>query len=208
MKRIIAHWSAGTYNVGRLEREHYHLIIDGDGKVHNGKHSISDNESTSDGVYAAHTRHCNTGSIGISVACMAGAKEGFRHGDYPMKEEQFESLCNSMAVLCGQHGIPVSSLTTLTHAEVQPNLGIKQNGKWDFTELSFNHQIVGARNCGDYMRERIKHYFGDAADDTRDVSVEDTQLFLNEQGAHPPLDEDGDWGPKSEAAWNAHRSKL
>ena len=204
MKRIIAHWSAGTYNVGRLEKEHYHRIVDGSGKVHEGDHPISDNESTGDGIYAAHTRACNTGSIGVSVACMAEAKENFRHGTYPMLEVQFESLCEEMARLCQVYNIAVSSLTTLTHAEVQPNLGIAQSGKWDFTELSFDKTLKGAKQCGDYMRKRINHYLGSKPN----TLVEDTQTFLNDTGAKPMLKVDGDFGPKSELAWNSHRSKI
>jgi len=206
MKRIVAHWSAGTYEVNSLDLEHYHLIVDGECRVHEGKHPVSDNESTSDGIYAAHARRCNTGSIGIAVACMAGAREDFRHGDYPMKEVQFEKLCETMAEDCQVYGIPVSSLTTLTHAEVEPNLGIAQRGKWDFTELSFKPELKGAKACGDFMRERIRHYRAGSAG--QDALVEHTQDFLNDAGAKPMLKCDGDWGPKSEAAWVEHREKL
>jgi hypothetical protein len=47
-------------------KEHYHFIIEGDGTVIKGDHDISDNVSTADDDYAAHTRACNTGSIGVS----------------------------------------------------------------------------------------------------------------------------------------------
>ena len=203
MDRILAHWSAGTYNIGRLEKEHYHRIIDGDGKVHEGDHSISDNLSTNDGDYAAHTRRCNTGSIGVSIACMADAKEGHRHGKYPMKEIQFEALCEEMARLCILYEIHISSLTTLSHAEVHSNLGIAQSGKWDFTELSFKPELKGARECGDFMRQRIRHYM---TYEPLTQVVENTQEFLNTMGAE--LVVDGDWGPMSNIAWSDHRSRL
>src|SRR5690606_39696925 len=31
-RRTILHWTAGTYQAGNLEREHYHYLIEGDGK--------------------------------------------------------------------------------------------------------------------------------------------------------------------------------
>ena len=33
MKRIIIHWTAGTYYPSEYEKEHYHFLVDKDGKV-------------------------------------------------------------------------------------------------------------------------------------------------------------------------------
>jgi hypothetical protein len=45
--------------------------------------------------------------------------------------------------------------TVLTHAEVQPTLGVKQRGKWDITRLSFKPDLVGAIPVGNYIRETV-----------------------------------------------------
>ncbi len=85
MKRIILHWTAGAHNASALDKEHF--VIEGDGNIVRGDHTIDDNVSTADDDYAAHTRRTNTKSIGVSVCCMAGARESpFKPGPFPMKK--------------------------------------------------------------------------------------------------------------------------
>lgn len=159
MSRIVLHWSAGAYRVSDLDKEHYHLIVDGDANVVRGDHSIADNVNTADDDYAAHTRGCNTGAIGLSMACMAGATEvPFRPGSFPLKEIQWKRAAEVAAHLASFYKIPVTDKTILTHAEVQPNLGIRQNGKWDVTKLPFDAKTVGAKACGDAFRSLVKSY--------------------------------------------------
>ena len=57
MERIIMHWTAGTHTASEVDKEHYHLLIEGDGRVVFGDYEISDNESVADNRYAAHTRN-------------------------------------------------------------------------------------------------------------------------------------------------------
>jgi len=156
MKRIIMHWTAGSYTASEEDKEHYHFLIDGSAKIIKGVHSVSNNEVIRGSNYAAHTLNCNTGSIGISICCMAGATESpFNPGNYPMKAEQFGVLIEAVAQLCEVYDIPVTPQTVLSHAEVQGNLGIQQRGKWDYTRLPFDPQIKGARAVGDHIRERV-----------------------------------------------------
>ena len=156
MARIIAHWTAGSYTVSSTDAEHYHFIWGGDGIVVRGDNTVVDNESTSDGEYAAHTKDCNTGSIGVSMACMAGAKENpFDSGLYPMRKAQWDGMCRGIAELCAFYKIAVTPKTVLSHGEVQSTLGIAQNGKWDFTHLSWDQSVVGAKACGDLMRAQV-----------------------------------------------------
>jgi hypothetical protein len=54
---------------------HYHITIENDGELVRGRHPIRANEKASDGDFAAHTRGCNTGSIGVVVCCMSNARE-------------------------------------------------------------------------------------------------------------------------------------
>lgn len=162
MKRIIFHWTGGPNKVTALDKEHYHFIIDGDGVVHEGDKPVSANAApVKAGKYAAHTLNCNTDSIGVSIAGMLNAVENKTNGSQPINEKQFEAMCAVGAKLCFAHKIPNTDKTLLTHAEVQPNLGIKQRGKWDITVLPFKPELRGARACGDYMRNRIaSHYKG------------------------------------------------
>ena len=129
MKRIICHWTAGGHKATPIDREHYHFMIEDDGTVVRGDHSIKDNVSTADGKYAAHTLGCNTGSIGVSVCCMADAQQQpFHAGSYPMTQIQWETMARVVAELCAHYNIPVTRQTVLGHGEVQANLGIAQRG--------------------------------------------------------------------------------
>ncbi|MGH1356615.1 MAG: peptidoglycan recognition protein family protein [Thalassovita sp.] len=80
--------------------------------------------------------NANTGAIGLSLDCMAGAQEWpFDASKHPMTRAQVEALAATTARLCKQYDIPVSRWSTLSHAEIQPTLGIRQRFKWDITWL-------------------------------------------------------------------------
>ncbi|WP_156382365.1 MULTISPECIES: N-acetylmuramoyl-L-alanine amidase [unclassified Aureimonas] len=156
MSRIIVHWTAGGYAVSALDREHYHVIIGGDGQAVRGDQPISANADPIRGAYAAHTLNCNSGSIGISVACMAGAvEEPFLAGHAPMKAVQWGALVEAVADLCQAYAIVVTPRTVLSHAEVQGTLGIRQRGKWDISRLAFDPTTIGAKACGDRLRREV-----------------------------------------------------
>jgi hypothetical protein len=161
MKRVILHWTAGSYTPSEHDKDCYHLLIDGWSRVVRGKHSILANErigSKSADYYAAHTRGTNTGSIGLSICAMSGANEvPFRAGEYPLKEEQWVRAAEVTAELCKRYGIPVNDKTVLTHAEVQKNLGKPQSGKWDISRLPFS-DLKSAKACGDNFRAMVKDF--------------------------------------------------
>lgn len=153
MKRVIVHWTAGTHKAANIDRDHYHILIEGDGTLVRGTHSIKDNESTSDGNYAAHTLNCNAQSIAVSLCGMMGAKERpFVPGPQPITAKEWEVLPAVLAQLCKAYSIAVSPTTLLSHAEVQTNLGIKQKGKWDIAILPFNLSLNTAKEVGDDFR--------------------------------------------------------
>jgi N-acetyl-anhydromuramyl-L-alanine amidase AmpD len=134
--RIVMHWTAGGANASGLDRSHYHFMVQQDGTTVAGTLKPEDNISASDGRYAAHTRGCNTGAIGIAMCGMMGAVERpFNAGKAPMQAKQVDAFCRLAADLCRRYGIPVTRQTVLTHAEVQPTLGIAQAGKWDICWL-------------------------------------------------------------------------
>lgn len=163
LQRTITHWTAGGNRASDTDLEHYHFVTEHDGKVVAGKREPEDNIVTGDGDYAAHVLNLNTGSIGVAMAGMRGAAESpFDAGPSPITEKQFEAHCLLLAELHRQYSIPITPKTCLTHAEVEPTLGVKQRGKWDIARLPFKPEIRGAIPVGDYMRERVLSYFGAA----------------------------------------------
>ena len=160
MRRVILHWTAGSYVASSLDKEHYHFLVDGSLKLMRGKHSVKDNETISgrsqDG-YAAHTLGANTGSIGISICASAGAiEQPFNPGKFPVLEAQWQTAAEAVACLCKRYDIPVTDKTVLSHGEVQTNLGIHQRGKWDIAKLTFGKNLMTAKTCGDDFRDRVK----------------------------------------------------
>lgn len=142
MQRVICHWTAGGYEVSSTEKNFYHFLIGWDGSkayVERGDCDIDDNLSTGDGIYAPHTGGLNTGSIGVSVCCMAGARQSpFYPGSYPMRKEQWELMAKVVAELVSFYGLPVDKQHVLQHGEVQSVYGINQDGKWDCLVLPWD----------------------------------------------------------------------
>lgn len=160
MKRIIIHWTAGTDKASDNDKEHYHLLVDGDCNLVLGKHPINKNAYPLSKDYAAHTKNLNTDSIGVALCGMAGAVENpFNAGQYPINEKQWQVLALVCADLVDRYDIKVSPKTILSHAEVQTTLEVNQSGKWDITRLPWNCATRGAIVCGDDLRKRINNIF-------------------------------------------------
>ena len=140
MDRIILHWTAGADGVTPHEADSYNFLIGRDGTITAGAHppeaQTAANVAKGSRYYAAHTRACNTNSIGVSLDAMGDANERpFRPGRFPITELQLDVLVTFVADLCLKYRIPVTRRTVLSHAEVQTTLGVKQNGKWDISWL-------------------------------------------------------------------------
>ena len=158
MVRIIAHWSEGRAKANDTDRAHYHLLVEGGKtpKLIRGDHSIADNASTADGDYAAHTRGCNTGSIGVALCGMMGCNESpFAPGPEPITEAQWHLMVQAIAVLCRRYKIPVTPETVLCHGEVQKILRIRQRGKWDPMKWPWAPEVPGHR-IGDMLRQQVR----------------------------------------------------
>ena len=162
MQRIICHWTAGAYKASEHDRAAYHILIEKDGTLVRGNHSIADNVSTADNVYARHTKGCNSGSIGITVCCMADAHEApFRPGPSPMTREQWDLLARVAAQLAGRYGIAVTPKTILGHGEVQEQLGKPQEGKWDPMVFPWD-PAVPKQEVGRRFRARVSELLANA----------------------------------------------
>lgn len=157
LHRIHLHWTAGAYGDIAMERRAYHLLI-----LHNGKAVMGDlapeaNANTGDGQYAAHTRAANTGAIGVSLDAMGGAVERpFNPGKYPITEIQLRRMAVEVANLCDTYDIPVSKWSVLTHAEIQPTLGIRQRWKWDITWLPGMQETGDPIEVGEVIRDMVR----------------------------------------------------
>ncbi len=168
MKRIIIHWTGGRYDANASDRRHYHAIVQGDGSTVLGDHLPEANESTADGRYAAHTRALNTGSIGLAMAGMIHAREHpFSAGPQPILSSQLAAFVALVADFADNYSIPITPQTVLTHAEVQPTLGVWQRGKWDITWLPGMTGPGDAVEVGDRLREMVRAEMGapETADD-------------------------------------------
>lgn len=156
MSRIHVHWTAGRHVANDTDRRNYHILVQGDGSLLRGDRPINANSPGSGLTPASHTRNANTGAIGVSMCAMFGSREApFMAGDFPVLQGQWNTMIGVVAELARRYDIPVTSTAILTHAEVQPNLGILQNNKWDIVRLAFDPGTVGAKAVGDKLRHEV-----------------------------------------------------
>jgi N-acetylmuramoyl-L-alanine amidase-like protein len=158
MKRIILHWTAGGHTASEVDKQHYHILIESDGTVVRGDHSIKDNVGPTGDNYAAHTLRLNTKSIGVSVCCMANAEESpFKPGPFPMTKTQWLTMAEVAAELAKFYEIPLSKRTILGHGEVQRVLDVMQRGKWDPMVLPWDTSLSKAQ-VGDAFRAEVARH--------------------------------------------------
>jgi hypothetical protein len=199
MRRIICHWTAGAHKASSLDKEHYHFLVEADGKVVRGRYSIADNVSTDDGKYAAHTLGANTGAIGIAVCAMAGAQQSpFYPGTAPMLEAQWLRLADVAAELCRAYSLPVTPQTVLGHGEVQVLLSIPQKGKWDPMVLPWE-PTWSITQVGTYFRTLVQTRL-EAASETAEKPVLATVDLQGKKIGEARLVNEGLYAPASAVA--------
>lgn len=212
--RITLHWTAGGHVCSAEDREHYNYIVEASGTIIEGRNTVEDQRVTSDNIYGAHTRQLNTRNIGIALCGMRGAREDpLDVGPSPITEASWREAVGLIAKLAGAFSIPVDPTRILTHAEVQPNLGVPQRGKWDITVLPWDPRFRGARQVGDYLRMQIREAMGQSGVAVRLVSDLPATMQKGSSGDDVRAlqrrlrdlhyfsgDIDGKFGPKTEAA--------
>lgn len=148
--RLHLHWTAGRWNPSALDRQHYHIVIDGDGNV------IRCNPDT---AKLAHTLNANGAAIALAVCGMVGAVERpFDHGPEPITDKQVQAMAAAAAAMCRTYDLPVSRWSVLMHSEVQPTLGITQRGKWDLNWLPGMAGPTDPLTAGDKLRAAVARY--------------------------------------------------
>ena len=136
LHRIHWHWTAGAYGDIAMERRAYNGLIDQHGNRVDGEFRFEAQARYQVGRAASHTLNANPGAIGLACDGMTGAQERpFDAGSAPLTTDMVWELCEWTAELCHAYDIPVTKWSTLSHAEVQPTLGIWQRWKWDITWL-------------------------------------------------------------------------
>lgn len=158
IRGIVCHWTAGLHYPSQFDKQHYHFLIDKDGRVHRGTKPVSFNAHPIRGDYAAHARNFNSGIIGLSLCCLGGnGVNENNQGQWPMTKAHWDTMVACIAQLSRHYGFPIQRPTKAdwrgvqSHAEVESNLGISQGGKWDFT-VCHNPAWRGARVIGDRFR--------------------------------------------------------
>lgn len=158
MKRIIIHWTAGTYVPNGHDLQCYHFLVDSNGRIHNGIYAPENNAICNKGNYAAHTGGGNTGSIGVSMCGMAGFKNKNDTGKYPITPKQFESTMKLCAELSLKFKIPVTPTNIMTHYEFGiKNPDTSSAGKIDITFIP-SYPWVDKNDVGSFIRSKIKWY--------------------------------------------------
>lgn len=158
-KRIIIHWTGGTNYPNITEKQHYHYLVDKDGKTHYGLFTEADNDNCNDGKYAAHTGGGNTGAIGIALCGMARYDGTHPEStDYPLTAKQFEAAMELCAKLSYKHNLKITPETIMTHYE----FGVKHPqtssaGKIDIIFIP-PYPWVSKADVGSFIRSKIKWY--------------------------------------------------
>lgn len=166
--RVHWHWAASTYAVNWNVVKHYNAVFDKDGNKHDGGAPPEQQAfySPPKGFGVSHTYRANTHAVGLSVAAMAGAKVTswgsgvVDQGKYPLTWEGIDGMLEETAELCREFDIRPSPWTTITHCEVQTNIGIQQRHKWDIRVLPDNpNKLLGEKEAGDILRARMMEKF-------------------------------------------------
>jgi len=159
MKRIIIHWTGGSYDVNSSVLNSYHYAINDKGGVIPCNHRPEDNENCQDGNYAPHTGGGNTGSIGVSMCGMYGFDLKNKKTKYPLTKKQCEATFKLVAELCKKYDIKISPDTVMTHYEFgQRHRDTSSFGKIDITYLP-PYPEIKPQDCGTFIRTKVKWYY-------------------------------------------------
>jgi hypothetical protein len=165
--RVHWHWAASTYNVTWDVVRHYNAVFDKDGNKHDGGSPPEQQAIYAPPRYGvSHTFRGNTHAVGLSVAAMAGAEVTnwgtgvVDQGKYPLTWAGIDGMLEETMDLCREFDIKPSPWTTITHCEVQTNIGISQRNKWDIRVLPDNPtKLLGEKEAGDILRARMLEKF-------------------------------------------------
>lgn len=108
--KIYLHWTAGHYY---QKFDDYHVNIDKDGRIFVSTNDLSD--------VLAHTWRRNSGSVGITLDCCAGATSEDL-GDEPPTAKQIESMAQCIQVVADALWLTIDMNHVMTHGEAADNV--------------------------------------------------------------------------------------
>lgn len=154
--KICIHWTAGGLVPSNVDLEHYHFVVDSNGKVHKGSYTPEDNFYIPRGKtrYAKHCGGGNTKTIGIAV-CGSGVAW------HPplMTQKGVEALLKKCAELCYEYDIPIQETRVYTHYEFgKKHPKTSSAGKIDIYKIPYEPQL-DSEEVGEYLRKKIRWYF-------------------------------------------------
>lgn len=170
--KIYLHWSAGHYF---QKFDDYHVNITADGRLW----LMSDLSDT-----LAHTWRRNSGAVGISLCCCAGATTGDL-GDEPPTSQQIEAMAQAIAAIADGLWLTIDRDHVMTHGEAADNedgwyahdpYGPKSTcERWDLEYLgtdespSYNPLATDGTRGGDVLRGKALWYKNQKEDEHRDA---------------------------------------
>lgn len=108
--KIYLHWTAGHYH---QKFDDYHVNIDQDGRIFVSTDDLSD--------VLAHTWRRNSGSVGITLDCCAGATSEDL-GDEPPTAKQIEAMAQCIQVVADALWLTIDINHVMTHGEAADNV--------------------------------------------------------------------------------------
>lgn len=153
--KIYLHWTAGHY--GQFYDD-YHINIDYDGSLYATSENLAE--------IKAHTWRRNSGAVGVSLACCAGATPRDL-GDEPPTEMQIECLAQVLAVLCTCMDIPLDGANVMTHAEAANLDDYGPDTTWERWDLWLLKDGDEFGSGGDIIRGKAAYYRDGELNDSR-----------------------------------------
>ena len=118
--KIYLHWTAGHYH---QKFDDYHVNIDQDGRIFVSTDDLSD--------VLAHTWRRNSGSVGITLDCCAGATSEDL-GDEPPTAKQIEAMAQCIQVVADALWLTIDMKHVMTHGEAADNMdGLNAHEDYD-----------------------------------------------------------------------------
>lgn len=182
-KRIILHWTAGTYLAEPFQAEgdwhnpalHYHGLVEwlaaeertrvvaGPPIAANMRRLTSTDPSSSKtgdrlSGYAAHTGGWNSYSIGLAVCGMkdAWARHAVELSQYPIRPEQIDAIVTIAANACAIYRLPVDVDHVFTHYEAWAEHDDENHSdRWDIGWLP-QEPGIELDDVGPWLREQIQ----------------------------------------------------
>jgi hypothetical protein len=115
---LYLHWTGGRYVPNAVDKNGYHLLVDGKGRLYATTEDLAEGKD--------HTFGRNGGAVAIALCGLWQAspdRQGLAQGTgYPIAAAQVETMARAVCALCGELGLPIDIGHVLTHAEAADNL--------------------------------------------------------------------------------------